>query len=164
METQDLGFRTAGIVGLQVDDRTRAALLSALRQMPLVRSVAAATQPPADGAFSTVAVTPLGAALVEPMRYNLVSPEYFGDLGMIVVSGRGFTSQDAAGALPVAILSEAAAHRLFPGQGIIGQEVRLTGDDLGLKSRASCPFVPRVSSGSRPTRFPVASASAGQAP
>ena len=61
--------------------------------------------------------------LAERVRYyrHYVTPEYFPTLGIAMARGRAFTAGDRRGAMPVAILSESGANRLFPGADPIGR-------------------------------------------
>jgi putative ABC transport system permease protein len=59
---------------------------------------------------------------------NFISPNYFQTLGIPLVRGREFTSQDAASAPLVFIVNEAAARRYWPGQEAIGK--RLNGGEV----------------------------------
>jgi predicted permease len=137
----DTGFQTPGLVQIEVNDGMRAPLLAELRELSLVRSIAAATDPPADGRFLPVAVAVPGRAAIEPVFSNRVSPGYFADLGMRIVRGRTFTDLEAGGDLAVVLVSETTADRLFGGGGAaVGRELRLTGDDQDLKSRHLTPF------------------------
>jgi len=61
---------------------------------------------------------------------ELVSPNYFGVLGVVPVEGRGFLSEDGpnSGAAPVAVVSDRFKRRLAPnGASVLGQIVRLNG-------------------------------------
>jgi predicted permease len=57
------------------------------------------------------------------------SPDYFRTLGTRAVAGRDFAPRDAAGAAPVAIVSETLARRFFPNTSAIGQRLRLVNPD-----------------------------------
>ncbi len=57
--------------------------------------------------------------------YEPVSPGYFGMLGIPVLKGRVFTDQDCGGSPPIAIISQSAAQRFFPGQDPIGKMIYL---------------------------------------
>jgi len=60
----------------------------------------------------------------EPLAYlNFVSPGYFSTLGMRIVRGRAFTDADRAGSQNVAIINEAMARGLFPGEDPIGKRI-----------------------------------------
>jgi putative ABC transport system permease protein len=58
------------------------------------------------------------AEFVIELRY--VTPGYFEALGIPIRRGRGFTTVDAPGALPVIIINDALARRAFPGEDPIG--------------------------------------------
>jgi hypothetical protein len=53
-----------------------------------------------------------------------VSPGYFSTLGMPVVTGRGFTDEDAAPGSPVIVINQHLAGRLFGGANPIGRRLR----------------------------------------
>jgi predicted permease len=63
---------------------------------------------------------------------NTVSASYFGALGLRHVRGRGFTDADRDGAPPVAVVNEAFARALWPGEDAIGKRYRAgrTGDPV----------------------------------
>jgi hypothetical protein len=52
-----------------------------------------------------------------------VSARYFETMGIPIVAGRGITEEDRAGARPVAVLGETAAHELFGGGSAVGRLV-----------------------------------------
>jgi putative ABC transport system permease protein len=54
-----------------------------------------------------------------------VGPDYFKTLGIPLMRGRAFTSQDRAGSKLVAIINETAARRFFPGEDPLGKEIWL---------------------------------------
>jgi predicted permease len=53
-----------------------------------------------------------------------VTPDFFPVMDIRLVSGRWFDERDAEGAAPVAIINEALARELFPGQNPIGKGAR----------------------------------------
>ena len=53
--------------------------------------------------------------------FNIVSPRYFAAVGTRLLEGRDFSSLDAPGAAPVAIVNEALARAYFPGQSPLGR-------------------------------------------
>jgi len=64
----------------------------------------------------------------EPLAYlDFVTPSHFSTLGMRLVRGRGFTDADRAGSRNVAIINEAMARALWPGEDPIGK--RIAGSD-----------------------------------
>jgi predicted permease len=54
-----------------------------------------------------------------------VSPRYFETMGIRVLRGRDFTDGDRAGSLPVLVVSESVARRLWPGGEPLGRRVAL---------------------------------------
>jgi putative ABC transport system permease protein len=54
-----------------------------------------------------------------------VTPGYFSALSIPIVAGRGITAEDGAGAARVAVISESAARRYWPGENPIGKPLRL---------------------------------------
>ncbi len=58
------------------------------------------------------------------VNMNYVSPGYFATLRSPLLAGRNFEESDAAGAPPVAIISETMARRFFPQSYAIGQYLR----------------------------------------
>jgi len=59
--------------------------------------------------------------------WNIVEPGYFATLRIPLVSGRDFTAADRAGRRGVAILSEGAARRLWPGENAVGKMIQQHG-------------------------------------
>ncbi len=59
----------------------------------------------------------------QPVNTNAISPNYFQTLGASLAQGREFTARDTADAPPVAIVNEAAAHRYWPGQEVVGKRI-----------------------------------------
>jgi len=55
---------------------------------------------------------------------NVVSPEWFGTLGMHLTAGRLFDQHDVSGAPRVTIISESLARRLYPNGQAVGRELR----------------------------------------
>ena len=114
--------------------RVGATLLERARAIPGVRSVALSTMLPLDG--GGLGLGPIKVAGREPPGgqdagwredWNVVTPGYFATMGIPLVRGRDFAESDRAGAGDVAILNEAFAAALFPGQDAVGRT--LTTDD-----------------------------------
>jgi predicted permease len=55
---------------------------------------------------------------------NVIGPGYFETESIPLLRGRDFTDADRAGALPVAIVNEAMAHRYWPGEEALGKRFR----------------------------------------
>jgi predicted permease len=53
---------------------------------------------------------------------NTVTPEYFQTMGMKIVAGRTFSDADTSSSIPVAIINQVMAKRLWPNQDPIGRQ------------------------------------------
>ena len=73
--------------------------------------------------------------------YSYVEQNYFETLGIRMLEGRGFTSQDGP-AEPLVVLSESAAARLWPGQNPIGRTLRMGTDWRSQPKGADLPDGP----------------------
>jgi len=114
--------------------RVAATLLERARAIPGVRSAALSTMLPLDGGglgLGTIKVAgrepPGGQDGSWREDWNVVTPGYFATMGIPLVRGRDFAESDRAGTGDVAILNEAFAATLFPGQDAVGRT--LTTDD-----------------------------------
>ncbi len=89
-------------------------------------SAATAGMPPVSGlTLAQFLVEDLEAgAPVLPLEYFRVRPDYFRFVGIPLLEGRTFGPQDHEQAERVAIVSEAAARRLWPGQSSLGRRFR----------------------------------------
>jgi ABC-type antimicrobial peptide transport system permease subunit len=59
------------------------------------------------------------------MYYNYVAPNFFETLRLPILEGRAFNSQEARAGARVALVSEATAKKLWPGQDPIGKQLLL---------------------------------------
>lgn len=59
------------------------------------------------------------------VMWNIVSPRYFKAMGIKFISGREFTDRDDANSRPLAIVNQAFANALWPGQDAVGKRFRL---------------------------------------
>jgi len=55
--------------------------------------------------------------------YRTVTPAYFAAMGLRVREGRGIDSSDVMGGLPVVVISESFARRMWPGQSALGKHI-----------------------------------------
>jgi putative ABC transport system permease protein len=65
----------------------------------------------------------LGAGMMVGQR--VVSPDYFATMHTPFLAGRDFTTRDAKGATPVAIINQALQARYFPGENPIGKRIKI---------------------------------------
>jgi predicted permease len=85
---------------------------------------------PLDNSGFTLSFTIEGRPEPKPgeepsMRVALVTPGYFQAMGLPIVRGRAFNEQDRDGSAKVAILTEAAVRKYFPGENPIGRRIVL---------------------------------------
>jgi len=69
---------------------------------------------------------PGGEIAIEPvtLHFRRISPGYLRTIGIPLLRGREFDAHDVAGSIPVAIVSRAAADRLWPGEEPMGKRLR----------------------------------------
>ncbi|HEY2378998.1 MAG TPA: ABC transporter permease [Gemmatimonadaceae bacterium] len=120
----DTGLHTREVVSVEVQDRARLPVLGALRQSPSVDAISTAVSLPLDMRYST-AIAIAGDSTRVPMLYNRVSASYFDLLKIDLVGGRTFTPDEEQESSGTVIVSETAAHRLWPGASPVGRLVRL---------------------------------------
>src|SRR5437667_340690 len=108
-------------------------LIFRIANLPGVQSVTQASRSPIGG-IRWVSVAPVGVAPStrgvqgsEPpgAGYSYVTLNYFETLGIPIVRGRRFTSQEADGQAPVVVISEATARRFWPGEDPIGKRLKI---------------------------------------
>lgn len=140
----DLGFRPEHRLLASVDlalqgyseERTREfrrGLLERVEAMPGVRSAALSTALPmyhqvdfiGVGIEGGVPQAPDGSL---PVNFAAVSPGYFRTAGTALARGRAIDATDTAEAPPVAVINEALARRLWPGEDPLGKRLQLGGN------------------------------------
>jgi putative ABC transport system permease protein len=112
-------------------------LLQKVSDVPGVSSAAASTGAPIVGTNwgmnFTIAGRPAIDRLSRPSAgFTMITPDYFQTFGIPIVEGRSFTEQDAAGALPVAIVNETFAKEYLSGVDPLTQ--RLVIEQLGVST------------------------------
>jgi predicted permease len=106
--------------------------LARLSALPGVVSVATAPCPPLTAACETVGVRqiddqpPADFGDMESVILWEVSSDYFRTLGVRVIEGRVFSGVDRQSTHPVAVLSESAARKFFPGTSPVGHRIAFT--------------------------------------
>ena len=106
--------------------------MEAIERLPGVISAAPFHMPPGTATtglsspFQFEGQTPDESATNEWANWDIATPRYFETMGIPIVSGRAFTRTDTADAQRVAIVSESAADRYWPGQEPIGKRVRIS--------------------------------------
>ncbi|MEO7996329.1 MAG: ABC transporter permease [Gemmatimonadaceae bacterium] len=106
-------------------------VLDALNAIPGVVSTTVDGGAPVSGSASSTLVIigrpPVAQDLQPPVLRHYVAPDHFRTLGIPVLSGRTFTSNDVDGQPRVVIVNALAAKRFWPGQNPIGQRVWFDG-------------------------------------
>jgi predicted permease len=137
----DLGFQPEHVLiaelsarGTPIDSARRIELMERLREramtVPGVQHAAHTLTIPFSIEWNQHLVVPGvdTAALRDLFYINPVGPGYFETMGTPLIRGRQITDADRAGGQLVAILSQAAAHRIWPSDDALGKCVKLQPD------------------------------------
>ena len=112
----------AKIFHTQLLDRVRA--LSGIESASLTRVIPFTYTPYSTSPIEVDGYQP--PANEQPtVDYNEVAEDYFGTIGIPVVSGREFARTDDENAPPVAIINETMAAKYWPGKKALGQRVKV---------------------------------------
>jgi predicted permease len=126
-------------------------LIQGIVSLAGVRSVSQASHGPNSGGIRWVSVARAGPTSLPPTTgvsetptagYSYVTSNYFDTLGIPIIRGRSFTPREADGQVPVVVISQATARRLWPGEDPIGKFLKI-GSEKGSMSfpGESDPFV-----------------------
>lgn len=102
-----------------------------LEGLPGVDSVTPVMTPPFSGEggwnvqFAVEGQTAAESSRNPTLNVEAAAPGHFETLGTTILRGRGFTAADREGSIPVAVVSEALASKMWPGQNPIGKRLRL---------------------------------------
>ena len=116
-----------------------------LRQLPGVAGVSLALATPFDGGYAPMRVGPQtgrtvggylrGEPSLEVLR-NETSAEYFETIGVRVLRGRTYTTEEVRTTAPVAVISESLARRFWPDEDPIGSSLtRVWGEEIPSNGR-----------------------------
>jgi putative ABC transport system permease protein len=140
MAREDIGFNPRNSLGFQIglpdekypEEKCRIffdQLLSRLRALPGVAAAGAIHQLPMTGVsradFTIVGEPPVEKGKEPVTNFRVVTPGYFGAIGIPLKRGRDFNAQDNEKAAGVVIVDEAFARRRFPNQEPIGRRITL---------------------------------------
>jgi predicted permease len=109
-------------------------LLQRIQAIPGAESASLSRYPPIsdeDGAWTqSVAIdgAPVTRDAARVVYFNVVTPGFFGTVGMRIVQGRDFSAGDTPSAPRVVIVSESLARAFFPGQNTIGRRISIGRD------------------------------------
>jgi predicted permease len=125
MRSFDVGFKTHGVIGMVLPEKSRAVMLERLRTDSAVQAIAASESIPLNGILPAVSISAREGAKTPWVWYNHVSPEFFSLLDIPILEGRNFTAEEARSGAPVAIISQLTAQRLWPNGDALGREISL---------------------------------------
>ncbi len=144
MQAQDPGFRTDHVLTLQfrlpptkyAEGEPVAAFfreaIAGIRAIPGIESAALVRAVPLSGNYATAGYQIEGRP--EPVKgeepqaaLNIVTPEYFGTMGIPMRQGRDFTDHDDAQAPRVVVVNETMATQAWPEGDPLGRRIRLQG-------------------------------------
>jgi macrolide transport system ATP-binding/permease protein len=110
-------------------------VLARVRLLPGVEGASFADMIPSGGGRrrTTIAVENYSPKAGENMSvlWSVVASDYFGTMGMALVSGREFTDHDNEGAQRVALINETMARQYWPGENPLGKKISLAGSRKG---------------------------------
>jgi predicted permease len=136
-----LGFDPSGVLVAMVNPPARAYpgdagqrlfrdLTGRIAAVPGTRHAGAGNCLPVVGGCDQVVMTVAGQAVEagsdRSVWLNTVDDRYLAALGIPLVAGRGILRSDVAGAPPVALVTDAAARRFWPGRNPVGQRIRVS--------------------------------------
>jgi predicted permease len=104
--------------------------LEKVSSIPGVEDAAIATGPPPllgelVQSFHVPGSDPSSPAASGVANYHVISPSYFRTLGLALLKGRAFTTDDRQGALAVAIINRRLAEKFFPTSDPLGERLEL---------------------------------------
>ena len=105
-------------------------MLERVRNMPGVQSAGIISRLPMTPGNAVTALTVVGRPAPAPgeapaAAIRVVDPGYFAAMRIPLERGRSLAPSDRIGDAPVAVISEAMAHQLWPGEDPIGQRVKV---------------------------------------
>jgi predicted permease len=130
----DLGFSADGVLNASITLRQNRYPDAASRAAVMERIATRLTSLAGVESVGLVTSWPLQSSMAQPIErvgatreaaragIHAINDAYFSTLNIQTVAGRSFTSADREGTLPVAVVSESVARRLWPG-GAIGQRL-----------------------------------------
>jgi predicted permease len=108
-------------------------LVGRARALPPVAAAAASSSLPLSGLGSGTAVAAFGRPVAlndqTTAGWQVVTPGYFGTVGISIVAGRDFTPDEVDRGAHVSIISASLAETLYPGEDPIGKRMTSGGGD-----------------------------------
>jgi putative ABC transport system permease protein len=139
----DPGFREIGVVNMRVDLRPRnydeergfavhRELLARARTLPGVTSATLSSVILLEG-VNAEGVVQRGddhssdRSRMVQVSLDAVGPDYFETMSVPIIAGRAISEAEVASKVPVAVVSDAMARRLWPGESAVGRTFRFGG-------------------------------------
>ena len=120
-----IGLDLNGVWDVKMAEKYQARAAERLAATPGVEAIAEAWHAPLYGSDRRLAFVPSGSQATVRTGYNLVSAGYFAVFRIPILRGRAFTDAEAETDAPVAVVSERAARRFWPGSNPLGQTVSI---------------------------------------
>jgi predicted permease len=123
-----LDLADAGYTDVDRGARLYSQLLDRVLALPGVRDAAMVFVVPLGrrrGGTNVELVNPGQPPRFVQVGFNVVTPRYFETVGIPLLAGRVFDVADRPGSVPVAVINEEMASRLYSGRRAIGQRLRL---------------------------------------
>jgi predicted permease len=124
MQASDVRIVADGVLEIDAYGNLYQKIADRLDRESWIESIGSAFRTPLKGPLRTLPVAP-GARDFVRAGYNFVSPQYFPIFRIPLVRGRNFSAEESRSGAPVAIVSEATAARLWPGEEALGQTLRI---------------------------------------
>jgi predicted permease len=107
-------------------------LRARMEAIPGVRSVGFVSNLPMGGSRDSLQFRLIDRPGSKPVSvdFNIAGPGYFRTMGIPILAGREFTSDDRSSAPPVVVVNDAAAKRFWPGKDPVGARLALTGSPV----------------------------------
>jgi putative ABC transport system permease protein len=135
--TADAGFRQDGVLIVRMDlthagvpagrqIAFRQEIVDRLAALPGVRSAAQTRMVPTSGGFWNENIVVAGKVQPDYINLNVVSPGYFGTMGMPILNGRDFDVRlDTPASEKVVIVNQAFARKVWPTANPIGETFQI---------------------------------------
>jgi predicted permease len=104
-------------------------VLEHLQTLPGVKAVGAVSRLPLAGGNSSRGFSVPGNANAYNADIRVSTPDYFRTMGIPLLKGRNFSESDVGSSLNVAVINEALARAVFPGEDPIGKQLTNFGPD-----------------------------------
>ena len=110
-------------------------LLPKIQNLPGVETVGAVSVLPLSGGRHTIPFTLTGRSLspgdAQMAQYRVVTPDYFRAMKIPVFKGRTIDNHDNAESIPVVLINETMARRLWPNENPVGARLRIDDNNEG---------------------------------